>query len=189
MDVDEAASQRLLKINVSNDQSNTFDSNEPQSPTAMTELTIWEQGSNVSWTIAFVLVFVFAFVSVAIVHFQKQGNLSEIDLQCAEISDKSRFENASSKEYSQFAVVSENTRCSAVGRNILLKGGSGVDAAIATSVCLGVLSLHSAGLGGGFFMLVYNRTSRESVVIDSREVAPLMSNPQMFNIGYKYSTE
>ena len=45
---------------------------------------------------------------------------------------------------------------------------------------LGVINMHSAGVGGGGFMMVYNRTMRKSQVIDFREVAPANASRDMF---------
>uniref|UniRef100_A0A2C9JNT4 Gamma-glutamyltransferase n=1 Tax=Biomphalaria glabrata TaxID=6526 RepID=A0A2C9JNT4_BIOGL len=57
----------------------------------------------------------------------------------------------------EFAAVAADTQlCSTVGKNILLKGGNAVDAAIATLVCTGLGSPQSMGIGGGFFMTIYN---------------------------------
>ena len=70
--------------------------------------------------------------------------------------------------------------CSEVGRDILKKNGSAVDAAVATLFCVGVINIHSAGIGGGGFMVVYNRTTKSSVVYDFREEAPGNSNPTMY---------
>ncbi|CAG5117609.1 unnamed protein product, partial [Candidula unifasciata] len=54
------------------------------------------------------------------------------------------------------AVAADSTLCSEVGKNILLKGGNAVDAAIATLLCSGLTSAQSMGIGGGFFMTIYN---------------------------------
>ncbi|XP_066018957.1 glutathione hydrolase 1 proenzyme-like [Pocillopora verrucosa] len=59
-----------------------------------------------------------------------------------------------------------------IGENILKANGSAVDAAIAAMFCLGVVSMHSSGIGGGGVMLVYNQISKKATVIDFRETAP-----------------
>jgi gamma-glutamyltranspeptidase/glutathione hydrolase/leukotriene-C4 hydrolase len=59
-------------------------------------------------------------------------------------------------EYLHGAVAADNIFCSEIGRNTLMKGGNAVDAAISTLTCIGVLNVHSAGLGGGHFMTLYN---------------------------------
>ena len=41
-------------------------------------------------------------------------------------------------------------------RDVLNEGGSAVDAAIATLFCVGIHCAHSAGIGGGFFMVVHS---------------------------------
>lgn len=38
------------------------------------------------------------------------------------------------------------------------KGGSAVDAMIATALCEGAVDFYSSGIGGGFFMTVYDRS-------------------------------
>ena len=43
---------------------------------------------------------------------------------------------------------SDAIQCSIIGENILKKGGSAVDAAIATTLCIGVVCPESSGIGG-----------------------------------------
>ena len=74
--------------------------------------------------------------------------------------------------YTKQAVVTDSKKCSDIGNDILKKGGSAVDAAIAAMFCLGVINMHSSGVGGGGVMLVYNRAAKEASVIDFRETAP-----------------
>jgi gamma-glutamyltranspeptidase/glutathione hydrolase/leukotriene-C4 hydrolase len=83
--------------------------------------------------------------------------------------------------YQHAAVAADAAVCSQVGVDILKKNGSAVDAAIASLFCVGVVNLHSTGIGGGGFMVYYNATSRKSTFIDYREVAPLNSTANMFD--------
>uniref|UniRef100_A0A453C489 Glutathione hydrolase n=1 Tax=Aegilops tauschii subsp. strangulata TaxID=200361 RepID=A0A453C489_AEGTS len=77
------------------------------------------------------------------------------------------------------AVAADDERCSRIGRDALRCGGTAVDAAVATSLCLGVVSPASSGIGGGAFMLV-RLTDGTAVVYDSRETAPLAATKDMY---------
>ena len=82
--------------------------------------------------------------------------------------------------YEQGVVAADAGLCSEVGRDILKKKGSAVDSAIATSFCIGVINMHSAGVGGGGFMTIYNRSTKKTEVIDYREEAPGKANSTMY---------
>ena len=84
-------------------------------------------------------------------------------------------------KYKHAAVATDHSECSRIGRNILQHGGSAVDSAIASMLCLGVVHPHSTGIGGGGFMLVYHRYTKFSEMIDFRENAPLLANKDMFH--------
>ncbi|CAB3408858.1 unnamed protein product [Caenorhabditis bovis] len=83
-------------------------------------------------------------------------------------------------KYSKAGVAADHEMCSEIGRKILLSGGNAVDAAIATTFCVGVLDTQSAGLGGGHFMTIYNATTTTCAVVDAREVAPLAATERMY---------
>ncbi|KAI3852175.1 hypothetical protein MKX03_022975, partial [Papaver bracteatum] len=69
-------------------------------------------------------------------------------------------------------VAADDGRCSDIGRDMLVKGGHAVDAAVATCLCLGVVYPMSSGIGGGAFMVVLNASDSKARAINSRETAP-----------------
>ena len=64
--------------------------------------------------------------------------------------------------------------------DVLAAGGHAVDAAIAAHTVLGLVEPQSSGIGGGGFMLVYERKSGRLVAYDGREKAPAGADPSMF---------
>ena len=64
--------------------------------------------------------------------------------------------------------------------DVLANGGHAVDAAIAAHTVLGLVEPQSSGIGGGGFMLVYERETGDLVAYDGREMAPAGANPEMF---------
>ena len=82
--------------------------------------------------------------------------------------------------YKREAIATDTQECSEIGKDILNVNGSAVDAAIAAMFCLGVVSMHSSGIGGGGVMLLYNQTLKQATVIDFRETAPATAYWDMF---------
>lgn len=82
--------------------------------------------------------------------------------------------------YKEGVVAADSGKCSEIGRDILKKKGSAVDAAIASSFCIGVINMHSAGIGGGGFMLVYDKKNGKAETLDYREEAPKAATQDMF---------
>src|SRR6188768_4381439 len=66
------------------------------------------------------------------------------------------------------------------GLEVLRRGGSAVDAAVAVQMMLGVVEPQSSGIGGGGFLLYYDAETRGITVYDGRETAPAGATPAMF---------
>ncbi|XP_065208908.1 scoloptoxin SSD14-like [Planococcus citri] len=84
-------------------------------------------------------------------------------------------------KYSHAAVVSNAEPCSTIAKNILQKGGKAVDALISSLLCEGVMMPHTMGIGGGFFMTIYEKSKKKASVIIARETAPAKSTVDMFH--------
>jgi len=76
-------------------------------------------------------------------------------------------------------VSAADPRAAAAGVEMLRRGGSAADAAIATLLALNVVEPQSSGIGGGGFM-VYSDRGGAPVTYDGRETAPAAAGPSWF---------
>ena len=82
-----------------------------------------------------------------------------------------------------FMVVAANPYASWAGKNILAKGGSAIDAAIAVQAMLTLVEPQSSGLGGGAFILYWDNQAKKLHTFDGREMAPKGVSPDIFMQG------
>ncbi|XP_017063699.1 glutathione hydrolase 1 proenzyme [Drosophila eugracilis] len=89
--------------------------------------------------------------------------------------------NSPLHQFSRAAICSDSDVCSDMARNVLEKGGSAVDAALAALICNGLIGMQSMGIGGGMVMNIYLEKERTSYSILAREIAPLIFRAQNFS--------
>ena len=80
----------------------------------------------------------------------------------------------------QAFVIAANPLAARAGMDVLARGGSAVDAAIAVQAMLSLVEPQSSGLGGGAFLHHYDAASRKLTIYDGRETAPAQATPGMF---------
>uniref|UniRef100_A0A3P8Z6X6 Gamma-glutamyltransferase 5a n=1 Tax=Esox lucius TaxID=8010 RepID=A0A3P8Z6X6_ESOLU len=78
------------------------------------------------------------------------------------------------------AVAADSETCSKVGRDILQRGGSAVDGAIAALLCTSVVNPQSMGIGGGSIFTVMDSSGKVKI-INSRESVPQEFNPDLLS--------
>jgi gamma-glutamyltranspeptidase/glutathione hydrolase len=86
-------------------------------------------------------------------------------------------------ESSEPFVIAANPLAAQAGANVLKRGGSAVDAAIAVQAMLSLVEPQSSGIGGGAFMNYYDGRTGKLTIYDGREVAPAQATSSMFLDG------
>jgi gamma-glutamyltranspeptidase/glutathione hydrolase len=76
--------------------------------------------------------------------------------------------------------IAANPLAVEAGIEILRKGGSAVDAAVAMQAMLGLVEPQSSGVAGGAFMMYYDGATGVISALDGREKAPAGATPDMF---------
>jgi len=77
-------------------------------------------------------------------------------------------------------VIAANPLAAQAGLNVLKRGGSAVDAAIAVQAMLSLVEPQSSGVGGGAFMNYYDAHTGKITIYDGREAAPAQATSGMF---------
>ena len=72
----------------------------------------------------------------------------------------------------KYMVSAANPFASWAGKNVLKKGGSAIDAAIAVQAMLTLVEPQSSGIGGGAFILYWDNKNKKLHTYDGRETAP-----------------
>ncbi|MBB4659233.1 gamma-glutamyltransferase family protein [Parvularcula dongshanensis] len=80
----------------------------------------------------------------------------------------------------EWAVAAAHPLATEAGAEVLARGGSAIDAAIAIQATLGLVEPQSSGLGGGAFMLYWDAETKRMTAYDGREIAPASAGPDMF---------
>jgi gamma-glutamyltranspeptidase / glutathione hydrolase len=79
-----------------------------------------------------------------------------------------------------FIVAAAHPLAVDAGYDVLKRGGSAVDAAIAVQLVLGLVEPSASGIGGGAFMLHWSQNDRTLRTYDGRETAPAAARPDLF---------
>lgn len=77
-------------------------------------------------------------------------------------------------------VIAANPLAAQAGMDVLDRGGSAVDAAIAVQAMLSLVEPQSSGMGGGAFLSYFDAATGEMVIYDGRERAPAQASRTMF---------
>src|SRR3954470_17757250 len=78
------------------------------------------------------------------------------------------------------AISTVDATATAVGLDVLRRGGNAVDAAVAAAATLGVTEPFSAGIGGGGFLVHYDAATGRVETVDGREAAPAAATATLF---------
>ncbi|MFY8349479.1 gamma-glutamyltransferase [Pseudoalteromonas sp. SSM20] len=80
----------------------------------------------------------------------------------------------------KYMVSAANPYAVEAGAAVLAKGGSAVDAAIAVQLVLTLVEPQSSGIGGGLFLMHFDKSQQHLTSFDGRETAPAKATESLF---------
>lgn len=107
---------------------------------------------------------------------------AELAAQQAEVS--SGYTEKTAVHGKRFMISAANPHAVRSGHAILKRGGSAIDAAIATQMVLGLVEGQSSGIGGDASLLHWNAAQKKLTAIDGRVVAPAAADEDLFYDRY-----
>jgi len=87
---------------------------------------------------------------------------------------------AASATHRQMLVAAANPLAAEAGMEVLRRGGTAADAAVAIQTVLGLVEPQSSGVGGGSFMTFYDAKTGKVTAYNGRETAPKGATADMF---------
>lgn len=121
-------------------------------------------------------------IGVGIVYcVRHSGGIASNGIECAEIGG---YANAK-YHYIYMSISMSISKSIKQKKNIFRKilqqmKGNAADAAIATIFCEGVVVPQACGLGGGFFLTIYTKSTGKVETLNARDVAPKAATEDMF---------
>lgn len=104
-----------------------------------------------------------------------------------EVPGKGNPPSWAGKGFRQGVVSVSHPLAAEAGAEILEAGGNAIDAAAAIQFALNVVEPNFSGIGGGGFMMIHLAKEGKTVVVDSRERAPMAAGPDYF-AGLSFNT-
>ena len=80
----------------------------------------------------------------------------------------------------RFMVAAANPHATQAGYDVLARGGTAIDAAVAVQAMLNLVEPQSSGIGGGAFLMYWDAATQTLHTIDGRETAPARAGPDRF---------
>lgn len=108
------------------------------------------------------------------------GGMPPAAAQRAEPEGASGFTPKLAVTAKSFMVAAANPLAARAGYDILDRGGSAVDAAIAVQMVLNLVEPQSSGIGGGGFLLHWDAAAKSLSSFDGRETAPAAVGEDLF---------
>ena len=101
-------------------------------------------------------------------------------IQPEPFSKRLKLQDSKVGRFKNIIVLTANDYATNIGYDILKKGGTVADAAVAIQLVLGLVEPQSSGLGGGTFVTYFDKKTNKTISFEGREKAPQKLKQNLF---------